>query len=145
MFTLPCASSFCHWSPSSSYHRQSLSNHYWFDSVRTIARCSAILGTLAPIFSRPIRLYRTFDASKFSALRLALLRSLCIDLTVCATFSAQSVLCVPFCQSLPQIHCLLCALLPFAFATTSFTCVDDDYWIASVTYAGRSVCTDFCS
>ncbi len=95
-------------------------------------------------FLRPIYLYRMFDASKFLVLRLAL-PCLRIDLTVCETFSAQSILRVPFRQSLPRIHRVLCALLPFSFASASHTCVNRDYQIASVTHAGCSVCTDFCS
>ncbi len=88
------------------------------------------------IFSAPPRTIMP-SASHYRALR--------IDLTVRATFSTQSILCVPFCQSLPQIHRILCALLPFAFATASYNCISRDYRIASVTHAGPSVCTDFCS
>ncbi len=72
-------------------------------------------------------------------------RALRIDLTIRTTFSAKSVLCAPFRQLLPRIHRVLSALLLFTFATASHTCVDHDYWIASVTRVGHSVCTNFCS
>ncbi len=137
------------WSPSSSYCRINLRrSQYWFDSVWTIVRCSAILCS-----------FGSFLHDQFPYVTP---HYICLVLhgQRIQNFGAPSRTTTSTWLSMqPSVPILFCAYL-FANASANMSCTlcphifhlrnyqshlcHLSYWTASVIRAGHSICVDFC-